>query len=185
MKKIVLFISLSLLILVGCEHSRDYYSRDYKWNNIYISNNNFKCNNCTSNNNYKCNNERIIWINSDVECCGVKDPLNNLGWLKEKSRFYEYNEAPLNDYNYIFLYRNTLTDKDHIVVNYYYSRVSWVIIYDCEGNLIDGGGYSILKRVQIVNREFLSEGPEPCDTCDEFFQTHVLMDTISYLIIKP
>ena len=149
MKKFIFFISLSLLILVGCE-------KRY---------------------------ERTIWVNPDVECCGVKDPLNNLEWLKESSRFDEYIDRSSSDYNFIFLFRNIETQKNHIVVNYY-SRVSWVSIYDCEGNLIGGGGYSILKRVQIVNREFLSESPEPCDTCGEFFQTHVLIDTIAYSDVK-
>ena len=75
MKKLIFLILLSLLILVGCERKR-------------------------SEHNY----ERTIWVNPDVECCGVKDPLNNLGWLKEESRFYEYNEAPPTNYNYIFYF---------------------------------------------------------------------------------
>ena len=97
MKKLIFFISLFLLTLMGCE-------RNY---------------------------ERTIWINPDVECCGVKDPLNNLEWLKESSRFDEYIDRSSSDYNFIFLFRNKETQKNHIVVNYY-SRVSWVTIYDCE-----------------------------------------------------
>ena len=30
------------------------------------------------------NYERTTWVNPDVECCGVKDPLNNLEWLNER-----------------------------------------------------------------------------------------------------
>ena len=191
MKKLIFLISLSLLILVGCERKRSEHNSEHEyertiWINpaVNIGHNYKRSIWANPDENIEHEYERTIWINSDVECCGVKDPLNNLSWLNEKSRFYEYNEAPHTDYNYIFLYRNKLTYKDHIVVNYYYSRISWVVIYDCEGTLIDGGGYSFLKREQIVNREYSNECPEPCDTCDEFFQTHVLIDTIAYSDVK-
>lgn len=150
MKKLIFFISLSLLTLVGCEK----------------------------------NYERTIWVNPDVECCGVKDPLNNLEWLRKTSKFDDYNVRPLTDYNFIFLFRNNETQKDHIVVNRY-SRVSWVSIYDCEGNCIDGGHYSIQNHPKFVKIKNVNESPaEPCDTCYEFFKTHTLVDTIAYSMVK-
>ena len=191
MKKLIFLISLSLLILVGCERKRSQHNSEHEYERIIWVNSDVNIEHkhehtiwANPDENIEHVYERSIWINPDVECCGVKDPLNNLGWLKETSKFDEYNEAPQTDYNYIFLYRNKLTYKDYIVVNYYYSRISWVIIYDCKGNLIDGGGYSLLKREQIVNREYSNECPEPCDTCDEFFQSHVLIDTIAYSDVK-
>ncbi len=149
MKKLIFFISLFLLTLMGCE-------RNY---------------------------ERTIWINPDVECCGVKDPLNNLEWLKESSRFDEYIDRSSSDYNFIFLFRNKETQKNHIVVNYY-SRVSWVTIYDCEGDYIDGGHYSLQNQPKFVKSKIANDPPEPCDTCDEFFKIHTLIDTIAYSIVK-
>jgi hypothetical protein len=149
MKKLIFFISLSLLTLVGCEK----------------------------------NYERTIWINPNVECCGVKDPLNNLKWLKESSKFDEYNAGEPTDYNFIFLFRNNETQKDHIVINRY-SRVSWVNIYDCEGNYIDGGHCSIQNQTKFMSPKLKNDPPEPCDTCHEFFKTHTLIDTIAYSMVK-
>ena len=127
--------------------------------------------------------KRTIWVNPDVECCDVKDPLNNLEWLRKTSKFDEYNTAPASDYNFIFLFKNKDTQKDYIVVNYY-CCTSWVFIYDCIGNFIDGGGYSILERNKIEEGEFTAEEPPaPCNTCDEFFNTHTLIDTIAYSIV--
>ena len=48
--------------------------------------------------------KRTICVNSEVECCGVKDPLNNLEWLREASRFDDYIDNSSSDYNYIFLF---------------------------------------------------------------------------------
>ncbi len=154
MKKLVFFISLSLLILVGCDKQPS-----------------------------KHNYERTIWINPDVECCGVQDPINNLEWLREMSKFDEYNVSSSTDYNFIFLFKNNETQKDHIVVNRY-SRVSWVSIYDCEGNYIDGGHYSIQHQTKFISSKLKNDPPEPCDTCYEFFKTHTLVDTIAYSMVK-
>ena len=126
--------------------------------------------------------KRTICVNSEVECCGVKDPLNNLEWLREASRFDDYIDNSSSDYNYIFLFRNKETQKDHIVIDYY-SSVSWVRIYDCEGVRIDGGHYSLQNQPKYVKTKIANDPPEPCDTCDEFFRTHVLVDTIAYSVV--
>ncbi len=59
---------------------------------------------------------------------------------------------------------------------------------------IDGGAYlsylKLIKNDKYMKRlNFIQRGPNHkpkkyCKTCDEFFQTHVLTDTISYLVIK-
>ena len=129
--------------------------------------------------------ERTVWVNEDVECCGVKDPLNNLEWLKEASEFDEYKTTSSKIYgnNFIFLFRNKDTQKDHIVVNSYcYGSVAWTYIYDCDGQLIGGGDYVVrTTRKQI---KFVNEPAPPCDTCDEFFKTHYFIDTIAYSLIQ-
>ena len=109
--------------------------------------------------------------------------LNNLEWLRETSKFDDYNEAPASDYNFIFLFRNEETQKDHIVVNRY-NHFSWVFIYDCEGVFIDGGSYFIQEQTKFVKTKLKNDSPEPCDTCGEFFQTHILVDTIAYSKVK-
>ena len=163
MKKSIFFISLFLFSLVGCEKKRSENNSNTIEKPIEY--------------------EHTVWINPDVECCGVKDPLNNLEWLKETSKFDEYKDAPASDYNFIFLFRNKETKKDHIVVNRY-NRFSWVLIYNCEGVLIDGGSYSIQKQAQFIKNNVENDPPEPCDTCDTFFQTHILVDTIAYSMVK-
>ena len=164
MKRLIFFIPLFLFMLVGCEKKRSENNSNPIEKPIEY--------------------ERTVWINPDVECCGVKDPLNNLGWLRETSKFDECNDALSKNYNFIFLFRNKETKKDHIVVNRY-RRVSWVFIYDCEGVFIDGGGYSLQKHTQFIKNNVENDPPEPCDTCDTFFKTHTLIDTIAYFIVKP
>ncbi len=61
MKKLILFISLSTLIFAGCSVKKE---GDFT--------------------HVKIDKKRTIWINQDVECCGVKDPANNLEWLSNK-----------------------------------------------------------------------------------------------------
>ena len=91
MKKLLFFISLFMFALVGCERER----------------------------NYERNYERTIWINLDVECCGVKDPLNNLEWLKEWYEDSYFNEEKVLDYEeyaeFIFVYENDSSKEDMIV----------------------------------------------------------------------
>ena len=61
------------------------------------------------------NYERTIWVNPDVECCGVKDPLNNLEWLRQTAYFNDYETASYSFSNYILLLKNrfktTLAEK--------------------------------------------------------------------------
>ena len=155
MKKLVFFISLSLLMLVGCEKH--------------------------------C--KRTMWTNPDVECCGVKDPINNLAWLTQTAYFDEYETASYSFSNYILLFKNNTTHENFIVTNAN-TGVSWVIIYDCDGNEIDGGHYIYTNsnKIDYVKNGYKSElagPPYPCRTCRDFFKTHTLIDTIAYYIVEP
>ncbi len=157
MKKLIFFISLSLLTLVGCEK----------------------------------NYERTIWVNPDVECCGVKDPLNNLEWLRQTAYFNDYETASYSFSNYILLFKNNTTYENFIVTNTD-NGINWIAIYDCDGNMIGGGeypyNYKNSKKNNQVEKTYKSRkyGPaKSCDICDEFFKTHTLMDTIAYFIVKP
>jgi hypothetical protein len=91
LKKLISFIFISLLFLVGCEQPTKSPTEPKT--------------------------EHEIWINTEAECCGVKDPLNNLKWIDETFMFGEHNESPSYDYCYFLLFRNNETLKDHIVVN--------------------------------------------------------------------
>lgn len=158
MKKLIFFISLSLLALVGCEH----------------------------------NYERTIWVNPDVECCGVKDPLNNLEWLNnwyKDSYFNKENELDYQSYGFIYIFENDSTSEKFIVTRirkYYNNHPNWFQLYTCEGNLIDCGIYSDYNteyaNPDIVfkksNKQYIE--PRQCIMCTDFFNTHTMVDTIAY-----
>ena len=182
MKKLIFFISISMLILAGCSVKKD---------------GNFT--------RVKIDKQRTVWVNQNVECCGIKDIVNNWDWLKE---MYSY------DFNYpaaIFLFRDTITNEDYIVRIRKYRKNPNECLYSikyCNGESIDGGhggigrysnidGGAYLSYLKLTKNDkymkrlnFIQRGPnykrkKYCKTCDEFFQTHVLTDTISYLVIKP
>ena len=159
LKKLIFFIPISLLFLVGCEQP----TKPPTESKI----------------------EHEIWINTEAECCGVKDPLNNLKWIDETFMFGEHNESPAYDYCYFLLFRNNETLKDHIVVNAFI-ETNCITICDCDGNIIDGGAYHLQnyqKDDEYIN-DIKPTMAQPCDTCEEFFRTHTLIDTIAYQIVK-
>ena len=160
MKKLLFFISLVMFALVGCERER----------------------------NYERNYERTIWINLDVECCGVKDPLNNLEWLKEWYEDSYFNEEKVLDYEeyaeFIFVYENDSSKEDMIVRKIIYNNtMDWYYIYYCDGEWLTDGTYygENINRVlqkNDFNAQYIST---ECPLCEEFFNTHVLIDTIAVL----
>lgn len=152
MKKLIFFISLSLLILVGCE-------KEY---------------------------ERTIWVNPDVECCGVKDPLNNLEWLNiwyEDSYFNEENELDYQSYGFIYVFKNDSTSENFVVTKTYKYNTNWFQLYTCDGELIDEGIYWDYN-LEYANPDVLFSKSQtslpPCQLCDYFFATNTLIDTLSY-----
>ena len=158
MKKLIFFISLSLLTLVGCEK----------------------------------NYERTVWVNPDVECCSVKDPLNNLEWLKELYSVYKDSyfskKIELSEPEFFFLFQNSITQENFVVIDIQGKYGSWIHIYSCDGNKIDGGIYDYHQNINSENKfsESVNETPPPpCYICEEFFKTHTLTDTIAYFIAEP
>jgi hypothetical protein len=178
MKKLVFFISLSMLILAGCSVKKD---------------GNFT--------RVKIDRQRTVWINKDIECCGVKDPANNLEWFKKYT-----NSLMLQNVSYrTFLYGDTIIPNDYIVILRRSTVVNSIVIYDCNGIKIGGGPLNCFSDIvacksflrQMSNSELEKKHkhseqnnrsnnkrklarPSPCFICDEFLKTHVLVDTISY-----
>ena len=166
MKKLIFFILLSLLILVGCEGEHNY--------------------------------ERTIWVNPDVECCGVKDPLNNLEWLKTwyGNSYFNANRVLYRScYWFIYVFKNKETSENFIVFknNEVLTEHPYFILHSCDGKIIDEGNYSDLNSDYAnpnPNMQFVSPNPptivepRPCSSCDEFFENHTLIDTIAYLHVK-
>ena len=158
MKKLIFFILLVLLTLVGCEK----------------------------------NYERTVWVNPDVECCGVKDPLNNLEWLKELYSVYKDSyfskTKELRKPEFFFLFQNGITQENFVVIDTQGEYSSWIHIYNCSGNQIDGGKYDYHQNRNSENKfsESVNETPPPpCSICEEFFKTNTLTDTIAYFIVEP
>ena len=134
--------------------------------------------------------ERTIWINPDVECCGVKDPINNLEWLKEfyDMRFNQYEQFKSSSYEYIFLFRNDSNSIDYIVRQSNMGEYSWFGLYECNGTLFDSGIFvddlSTNEYHKFSQRQ-MEEPAKHCDLCGEFFKNNTLIDTIYYYIIQP
>ena len=156
--KRLFFITLSILTLTGCELIGKIIGYDY---------------------------ERVKWINPDVECCGVKDPLNNLAWLNDwykNSYFNEESELNYQSYGFIYVFENDSTLENFIVIRnlIYESLPCRFWLYTCEGEFIDGGYYYDYDSKNIFSNDVNAIPLPPCDYCDEFFQTHILVDTIAY-----
>ena len=171
MKKLIFFISISMLILAGCS-----VKKDGNFTHTDIDNN------------------RIIWVNWEVECCGVNDPLNNLEWLKKDYdrvlKLYEQIESmPYVYYCYFFLFRNDLTYIDYIVRKSTMWKYSNFMIYECDGTIVDMGVFydesNPNKMLKNDNSEYYEDPPYNCISCDKFFKTHTLVDTIFYFVIQP
>ncbi len=155
MKKLIFFISLSLLTLVGCE-------KHY---------------------------ERTIWVNPDVECCGVKDPLNNLEWLNDWYKDSHFNrEISYPTYQIVYLFYNDSTLEHFIVTKTSNSNFdNYFQLFTCDGYLMDKGKY-LNYDLDYTNPDILyqkSQIPIPrCLLCGDFFENHILVDTIAYLYVK-
>ena len=55
-------------------------------------------------------NERVKkWINPGIECCDIKDPIDNLSWLIDKTNFGKY------DFSCLLLYKNDSTNEYYFV----------------------------------------------------------------------
>ena len=160
MRKLVFFISLSLLTLVGCENKYEY----------------------------------TIWINNDAECCGVKDPLNNLEWLKRW-----YNDSYLGGYpkgyfdtsvyQIVYLFHNDSTLQDCIITRTFCDNYkNYFEIFSCDGYLIDHGRYNydytkLDIKIQKTKTDASQNIPsvEECNLCNYFLKTYTLVDTIAYI----
>ena len=163
MKKISFVIAISVLILSGCELIEDIF----------------------------CNYERVEWINPDVECCSVEDPLNNLAWLNdwyENSYFKKEIDYPT--YEIIYLFRNDSTLDDFIVTKTFGTNyTSYFHLYTCEGERLDEGRYydynSDYANPDILYQKSKMNKPiSYCESCDYFFENHTLIDTIAYFYVK-
>ncbi len=158
MKKLIFFISLFLLTLMGCE-------RNY---------------------------ERTIWINPDVECCGVKDPINNLEWLTEwyeDSYFNRVINYPTSQI--IYLFSNDTTFEHFVVTKTFGNNYgNYFQIFTCDGELLDEGRYyNYDYDSDYVNIDILYSKKQMimvpyCELCSDFFENHILIDTIAYIYVK-
>lgn len=159
MKKLIFFISLSLLILVGCE-------KEY---------------------------ERTIWVNPDVECCGVKDPLNNLEWLTDwwnrRISYFQDSEG----YLYFLLYKNKNTFEDIIL---YYDKKEgynkYVYACSCSEKLFNGSLPAEYNdpTTKLNTKQYTLVPPPPdsppisFDMWNNFLNENTLIDTIAYYIVN-
>lgn len=138
-----------------------------------------------------------IYVNTDAEICGVKDPMNNIDWLKENLDHYrskEYLEPVKEDY---CIYSDSLGEL--CIVQVWKDGYLGVRTYTCDKTVLWGGAWSSLKydfdnipptTPQDSNpkaapihdkREdsFEKVPPKHCRECDEFFATHTFVGFIA------
>ena len=155
MKKLIFFISLSVLILVGCEEKK-----------------------------YECTS---TWINPDVECCGVSDPINNLEWLnaihlKQQSQYLYGNKAEI----LCLKYENKIT-KEHSILFYEHNVNSRIVsTHDCNGGYLFGGSLGaspkyidIFKSNQYTRSSECMQPHMGSHIWNTFVQENILMDTLA------
>ena len=155
MKRLIFFIPLFLFMLVGCEKKRSENNSNPIEKPIEY--------------------ERTVWINPDVECCGVKDPLNNLGWLKEASEFDEYKTILQSCSKYLLLYKNNTTQENIIVISSENEKATHVLRLNCNGD----------KMCDHIIWEKTNVSMTECYICMKFYETHTEIDTIAYFIVEP
>lgn len=128
--------------------------------------------------------DRNYYINKTAECCGVIDPMANVPWLREKSRWASdkvfYGSSPFNASILLFVNDSTMEDRIVELQNSYGDKEAWIGIYDCNGEFIDQGHYNNDDIIREINTK--SSGGDmldPCDSCPEFFETHTFVDTLA------
>ena len=135
------------------------------------------------------NYKRTIWINPDVECCGVKDPINNLEWLKEyyeDSYFNENNTLDYQSYGFIYVFENDSSLESFVVTRIYQYNdwPCWFQLYTCEGKLIEQGFY-FGSKLEYANSDVSFQEKQiqyiaPRELDREFFNTHTLLHIKNY-----
>ena len=117
--------------------------------------------------------------------------MTNLEWINNLYNLYEKSycskltelEQPV----FIFSYKNDTTQENFVVTNVKGEYDDWITIYQCNGDEIDSGVYrhKYENSKNTYSNDVNATPPPPCFICDEFFQTHTLMDTIAYFIVEP
>ena len=83
-----------------------------------------------------------VWVNTKVECCGVKEPAKNLEWLKAEV------EANF-DFSCVMLLKNNATQEYCVLVHgvkgvrtgMFLVAMDAVTLYNCNGVKLDRGAY--------------------------------------------
>ena len=136
---------------------------------------------------YECTS---TWINPDVECCGVSDPINNLEWLnaihlKQQSQYLYGSKAEI----LCLKYENKIT-KEHSILFYKHKIYPYSVKgYSCCGKKYFGGtlGQSPDYVDIFTYNKSITRSSEPmaphiyvdADIWNTFVQENVLMDTLA------
>ena len=133
---------------------------------------------------YECTS---TWINPDVECCGVSDPINNLEWLnaihlKQQSQYLYGHKAEI-----LCLKYENKTTKEHSILFYEHKNSPRTVsAYYCNGGYFFCGSLgSSPKYIDIFTVNQYTRSSEPMaphmnsDIWNTFVQENVLMDTLA------
>lgn len=133
-----------------------------------------------------------IYTNPDIEVCGVKDPANNIGWLKEQLDDYRLNDYYDSFHDDYCVYSDSAGELVIVIIEQ--TDRTGVRILNCAGDFIDGGywsdpWYDFNSNPPTTPRSHdiqYSPVPTVCagpplywDECDKFFRTHTFVDFIA------
>lgn len=104
-----------------------------------------------------------IYENRVITCCGVSNPIENLEWLKML-----INEYSISEELSIKLYQNNSNNTINIVVE----DDIFTKVYNCDGENLFGGHYYGATNVPQDKLANQYVSPMPCDSCEEFYNTH-------------
>ncbi|WP_345267417.1 hypothetical protein [Nibrella viscosa] len=95
-----------------------------------------------------CRQDKTIAASKNVRACGVKDPANNLPWLRQRiSDIKQGKEAAITTITMI-----TLNNQDYFNIYMSYMSCIGCLIYRCDGTQVDQSKLTNAERMEIMRK---------------------------------
>ena len=131
-----------------------------------------------------------VWVNEEAEVCGVKNPIENIDWLKKINQLYvddfNYYVKSNKYYEYVLsIYENNISAERYFVIQWF---SEYYEAYDCSQNEPFKAGKWKKENQSSTQQQNVQPSPlhEPiCEGCDEFFENSTfLYDLVIYRNIQ-
>ncbi|MGM9805201.1 MAG: hypothetical protein ACI3Z7_02065 [Candidatus Aphodosoma sp.] len=147
-----------------------------------------------------------IYVNTDTDACGIKDPMHNIDWLKDDLGYfdnYDYKFPIIQDY---CIYNDSLGESS-IVIFDYADTYLYVQAYTCDETPVVSGiwqnpydfnpyvtatlqgpdiryALNVLLDTDANHPVYYTKAPD-CDECPDFFATHQFVDILARIRYLP